>query len=101
MCGGQVFGEKPFCQGDETNKELQRHLASPWSSEDLLVSGCCLAPSQSHEDKSAGKYSNSGDSMEGHFGSSGMKRETLNLAQLGREGDRSHLSLVTISLLAN
>lgn len=43
MCGGQVFGEKPYCQGDETNKGLQRDLASPRSSEDLLVSGCCPA----------------------------------------------------------
>lgn len=56
MCGGQVFGEKPFCQGDET-EGLWRNLASPRSSEDLLVSGCCPAPSQSHEGKSAGKYS--------------------------------------------
>lgn len=101
MCGGQVFGEKPFCQGDETNKGLQRDLASPRSSEDLLVSGCCLAPSQSHGDKSAGKYSNSGDGVEGHVGSSDMQREILNLAQGGRKGDRRHLSLVTMSLLAN
>lgn len=42
--GGRFFGEKPFCQAHETNKGLQRDLASPRSSEDFLVSGCCLPP---------------------------------------------------------
>lgn len=73
--GGRFLEKSCFAREVRQTEGLQRNLASPRSSEDLLVSGCCPASSQSHEGKSAGKYSNSGDSVEGLIGSSDKQRE--------------------------